>query len=106
MRLDGFPSLTDGFVEFIEFMVFFLQGNEDDVDGGGSEERMRLFVNRSFDCLWDRKFGTADGLIDTFILLYEYHFIRLCFLVWFLSRFYRCSLMMVGPLASFFHPDI
>ena len=51
MRLDGFPSLTDGFVEFIEFMVFFLQDNEDDVDGGGSEERMRLFVNRSFDSL-------------------------------------------------------
>ena len=64
-----------------------MKEDDDVVNGGGAEERMRLVINQSFDMFWNRKFETVNGLVDTFILLYEYQLIRLCFLVWILNGF-------------------
>ena len=69
------------------FCEALVKEDDDVVNGGGAEERMRLVINQSFDMFWNRKFETVNGLVDTFILLYEYQLIRLCFLVWILNGF-------------------
>ena len=76
-----FWNLSSSWSFFCDAFLLVDDGGGD--GGGGAEERMRLVVDRNLDKFWDRKFGTADGLVDIFILI-----MRLCFLVWIFSRFY------------------